>query len=238
MNSGLKLSQPVEWLEISGRNPGPSSGSDRNKINVSVRGPLYAASAVFVRDVSADGRWMIRASVEASMPLKKKWRETVDTTGDFSHASSFASHLEKIESKPSAILWQRADHGLAMTVEGAEGGISFDIASVPVASSADLLFVLQDVWRPSPRPRGLFAVAAKKLYAIRLEDNSSGQILGRIAEIEEPSRVADWSAAFRKSFEQKTFDFEFGWSETERRFTGLEVKVPVLGRVRAQFAYP
>jgi len=226
------LSQPIEWLDISGRRPGPEIGPDRNKINVSVKGPLYAASAVFQRRISSDERWTINASAEASIPFRQKWQESVEVTGDFSRLPTFESHIESVASNPQPIRWEREGQRLALLAGGA--GFEAEMSSVPVASSADLLFLLQDVWTPKAKPRGLFAVASRKLFAIRLESRAPAEIQGRIAVVTEPHEVSDWSRAFQVSLQGKAYDFMLGWSESNRLVTTLEVKAPVVGRVRAQ----
>lgn len=225
------MSQIVEWLDVSGRRPGP-----RTQIHLSLKGPLYAASAVFKRDIASDGRWSIHARAEAALPFRPKWSDTIEARGDFNQTSTFDSHIESVSTNSHAIRWERDGSNLYLNKGAAGEESAIDVVNIPVVSAADLIFLLQDVWPAMSAARGFFAVASRKIFAVRLEGTDAGKILGRIAGVESPGQVSNWSDAHHKAIEGKAYDFLLGWSEADRVVTSLEVKLPVLGRVRAQFS--
>lgn len=218
----------MNWLKLFARQP------EHHHIKLSITGPLYAASAVFERRIRRD-YWAVEAAVEASLPLRKKWSASAKAEGTFGGESGFSTHEEATSSRPSDILWTTKPGALELRIGSETLVYSRAQAEAPFVSSADVFFVIQDCWNPNDGPRLFFAVAGRKVFAIRIEPRGKEIILGRLVQLASPSGFKNGATAFEEAFESGGYDFELGWDDRTRRLTEFSVRAPIVGKIKADF---
>ncbi len=226
-----------QWLDISTRRV------EHNLVNIRLKGPLYAASAIFKRSIS-DDRWVVDATIDASLPLRKKWSASLYAEGQSGNGGLAQVYREKVSSRESEIQWHRPVAAgqvgvIELLVE--HSALRFNLSNrdplreVPAVSAAELPFLIQDVWVPEASAKSLFVFAGRRLHAVSLRAQGKAAISGVIASVEANNSSSDWHGILSEALSKHGREFEFGWDDRRRCLTDLRVKVPLLGAIKMDF---
>jgi hypothetical protein len=233
----LKLQLKLQFLDLSNRR------YEHNQITARVKGPLYSASAFFERAITID-RWVVEARAEASLPFGKKWNATLFAEGALDLGALAKIYREKTSTRETTIEWRRVLYGsdssiLELDAEGST--LKLNIAAgplrgeVPIVTAAELLFLIQDTWKPEGGPKSFFVIAGRKFYAVSLTVQNKGTILGSIAPADLWTPDPDWQKLLNESLGSQAREFQFGWDEGRQCLVDLKVKVPLLGNITVNF---
>ena len=184
----------LQLLEVSTRR------FEHNLVSTRLKGPLYAASAVFERSVAAE-RWFVTAKIESSLPLRKNWGATLYAEGTSDVGALAQVYREKTTSRETTIEWHRSLSELSgptLELNSENSKLQFALPTggpgveVPIVSAAELPFLIQDVWVPEGGPKSLFIIAGRKFYAATLVVQGRRKILGSIEQVKIESPRPDW----------------------------------------------
>jgi hypothetical protein len=215
----------VSWLHL------PSySQLASEKLEYSIKGPLYAASCVLDLSTNSSSITNIHAKAQASLALGKRWQFEAESSGDLNTQILFEQYLERDLSSHRTNSWKSHDAELIR-----EGGRTFDleqlsIQNAAILSSIQLPFAIAYSWSAScDELRGYF-VAAKSVHAIQLIEDGQDAGLYRLAA---RVRAASLSGTDWEDSHWSADPIFYVHVNSEKRvIESISAKAPVIGQVK------
>jgi hypothetical protein len=220
-----------------------SEGRASKRIELSLKRPFFAASAVLEREFITSELWQIKGRAEVTVPIKKEWHYETSSRGHLTGLKLFSEHIEKNRS-PSRI-YSAKYVGPMLVLQNvdpsAEGTASSTLAALelPIFCSSDLFFALEEVeviWADSTQARRFFVLGGGKLFATSLINSSNDEMRGRLLEVKPSDISGDLEKLFEAHENKKASEFAISrWSDT-KKLRSLEFKVPLLGIQTVDFS--
>lgn len=222
----------MRWFDASIRN-------DPRKLEYTLTGPLYAASAVFERRQIED-RTQVSAVAHAKLPFGKKYSASIvaDSVTQEKDSVGFSTHRESANGIEKC--WTLTAEGLVRTDENGRPFVVsrrlLSMLDAPIVSAADLMFRVDEAWAEESSPAGVYFVAGHRLLALRLESGGPELIDGIITTASLADGPKDPVRRFFELPWNEGRKFQFVWSKSLRSVAAVRAQVPLLGRVEARLS--
>lgn len=225
-------SQPIRWLRLSSEIFEPS----RETFEYRLKGPLYAASAVFTRTAAPDAKSVTTSgSLSAKLPFGKTWSLTLESTSSTLASVSFVDYKEIAESR--TIFWRASERGLFLrTDQSSEQLIAApeDLHSLPgqLLSSVDVLSALRESFVEDTTMYGAYFLAGQRLFALRIWPSmTSGELHAAFVTADPRDTGAEafcrlnWSDARR---------FDLTWDQEARVARSFRLRLSPFGQLESR----